>query len=324
MWMWVGRCLAEQSLTSLSFRSRGSPARRNSEHVFDLFRRRFLSICHQYGIPQAISSCWTHLSRISLCHRSIARFESIQFSSDASAALSCHWRRWNRSVTRIQVSFSMSIPTVQTIHVDLCRSSRFGLTAFALGILLGAAKTLYHQNEIRVVMRDDLSTQTCKSAVDCRFLFWITRHRHPRCDPDRLPQHYLWGKVNNEISGLTQSNRSNFLQSNTATRRLLEVFPTPDTCRIVAIGISFFYSHGFVVVHSSNGCQYTQAVLHRHSTHRTSPRRSLSTHSTRYPCRVEQSRYLTLTLAFRHLLPCRSSPMVGILSFWWRIDYHFA
>ena len=168
MWMWVGGCLAKQLLTSLSFRSSGCPARRNSEHVFDLFRRRFLSICHQYGIPQAISSCWTHLSWISLCHRSTARFESIQFSRDASTALSCHGRRWNRRDTRIQVSFSMSIPIDRTIHVDLCRSSRFGLTPFALGILLGAAKTLYHQNEIRVVMRDDRSTQTCKSAFDCK------------------------------------------------------------------------------------------------------------------------------------------------------------
>lgn len=168
MWMWVDGCLAKQSWTSLSFRSSGCLARRNSEHVFDLFRRGFLSICHQYGIPQAISSCWTHLSGISLCYRSIARFESIQFSSDASTALSCHWRRWNRGDTPIQVSFSISIPTVQTVHVDLCRSSRLGLTPFALGILLGAAKTLYHQNEIRVVMRDDLSTQTCKSAVDCK------------------------------------------------------------------------------------------------------------------------------------------------------------
>ena len=102
-------------------------------------------------------------------------------------------------------------------------------------------------------------------------------------------------------------------------------FETPDPCRILAIGISFLYSHGLVVAHSSYGCQHTQAVLHRYSTHRTTTRRSLSTHSTRYQRRVEKSHYLTFIriLAFQHLLPSRSSPTVGILSFWWRIDYHF-
>ena len=91
---------------------------------------------------------------------------------------------------------------------------------------------------------------------------------------------------------------------------------------VIPLGISVFDSDGLFLVHPATGRQHTQAVSHRDSPRRTTIRRRLPTHSTRYPRRVEQSHHLTFALTLHSCLSCRFSRMVDTSCFWWRIDCH--
>ena len=240
-------CCIVKTFSKIRYRRYSS--RRNCRHVLRIFRSKYSSILHQTWLSWTFSSCWKKFKRIFLCYRSNSWFDALQFSWHDSSIISCHWRRWKWNDFGIQVCCYWMM-NFNSVFILLFRSKRLGLMYFAIGSLIGAAKYLFNQCEIRVELRHDYSTNECEFIfknksfnqilllLDAHIIIWMefdnrTYQSKPIIHYPNLPN----------LNGTTFFKVCHFI----------EIFRSTRNQRLKSLGISILNLDGFDTSNPTDG-----------------------------------------------------------------------